>query len=245
VPAAVALAGWLQGGELPSTHLTLRHATLDAGGGGAVSAHYRLVSSLGGAGGVAESDDSQIVNRQGFPGLLNDPPLPAADTVRPAPGQPLKVRVASLLANDRDPEADRLALRGFDAVSVAGGQLIFDNGWLVYEPPPAFLGTDSFTYTLEDAAGNLARALVTVLVVETGPVPSQNLIALTVLPGGHTLITFAGIARRRYAIEGAATLPAGPWERLATVEADARGVIEWVDATEPAPPERYYRTVAE
>jgi hypothetical protein len=245
VLALFGLAGWLHGGEMQPRPYRLRQATFDTGGGVSSSAHYRLESSLAAAGGLRQSADGSIADRPGFAGALNGPPQPAPDTVHRGSDQPLKVRVTSLLANDHDPDADPIRLRRFDASSAAGGRVTLDNGWLLYEPPTAFPGADSFTYAIQDAAGNVAATLVTVLVAGTGPAPSLNLVAITLLPNGHRRITFAGIARRRYVIEWAEALPATQWEPLATVEADARGVVEWVDVTEPAPAERYYRTVAE
>lgn len=245
VVAVFGLVGWLHGAEMQPRAYRWRQATFDTGGGVSSSVHYRLESSLAAAGGLRQSADGRIADRPGFSGALNGPPLPAPDTVHRQLGQPLKIRVTSLLANDRDPDADPLRLRRFDAASVAGGRVTWDNGWLLYEPPPAFPDVDSFTYAIEDAAGNVAATLVTVLIAGTGPAPSLNLVAITLLPNGHRRITFAGIARRGYVIEWAEALPATRWEPLATVEADARGVVEWVDVTEPAPAERYYRTVAE
>jgi hypothetical protein len=230
---------------MTSSSYLVRQATLDVAGGVSGSAHYRLVSSVGALGGLARSSDGAFADRQGFAGSLNDPPRATADTVRRPVGQAVKVRITSLFANDRDPEADPVALLRFDALTAAGGRVTLDNGWLLYEPPLAFPGTDTFTYSVEDAAGNVAPALVTVLVAGTGPAPSDNLVAITLLPNGHKRITFAGIARRRYEIQWADSLPATAWQMLATVDADARGIIEWVDPTEPAPAERYYRTVAQ
>lgn len=245
VLAGFGLVGWLHGGEMQPRPYRWRQAAFDTGGGVSSSAHYRLESSQAAAGGLRQSADGSIADRPGFAGALNGPPLPTPDTVHRPLGQPLKIRVTSLLANDRDPDADPLRLLRFDVASVAGGRVTWDNGWLLYEPPPTVADMDSFTYAIEDAAGNVAGTLVTVLIAGTGPTPSLNLVAITLLPNGHRRITFAGIARRRYAIEWAAALPATRWEPLATVEADPRGVVEWVDVTEPAPAERYYRTVAE
>lgn len=242
---AIAAGFTLEAGEMGSAHYSIQHATLDAGGGGAASGRYRLVSSTAAFGGLAVSTGGGFADRSGFAGVLNDPPQGVPDTVLRPPDQPMKVRVSALLANDTDPEADRFVLRGFASPTAVGGRVSLDNGWLLYEPPAAFTGADSFTYAIEDDAGNVASALVTVLVAGTGPAPSQNLVAITLLPNGHRRISFAGIARRRYAIEWTDVLPASRWELLAHVDADARGMIEWVDTTEPSPSERYYRTVAE
>lgn len=236
------VSGCLLGGEASPSGYQVLHSTLDAGGGTAASTHYRLISSLGLPGGLSESVNGHIRNRTGFVGLLNDPPRPQADTVRTGADGLAKLRVATLLANDLDPEADPLVLRSFDPVSAAGGRVTRDADWLLYEPPPGFPAADTFPYASQDAAGNTVTSVVTVLVAEPALQPSQNLIAVTVLPNGHRYLAFVGIAGREYLIEWTSQLPASHWEVLATVTADRRGLIEWVDATAPAPPERYYRT---
>lgn len=229
--------------DAASLHYRLKQATWDGGGGTAASAHYRVVTSLGTPGGTVGSAGQSISLRQGFAGVLNEPPLATPDTLSRPAGLPVKVRVESLLANDQDPDADRLRLRGFEALSNAGGRLALDNGWLLYEPPAGPSGPDSFRYTIEDEAGEGASGWVTVLVAGAGLQPSRNLIAITTLPNGHRHLAFAGIAGRAYAIEWSDALPAASWEVLAVLTADAHGLIEWVDASEPAPAQRYYRTV--
>ncbi len=221
-----------------------RGTTLDAGGSGAASAHYALESNLGEPGFVAESGDGRVSHRQGYVGGLNEAPVPRADTARSGSDYSAKVRVATLLANDGDPEGDPLVLRAADAVSVSGGRIVREGNWLLYEPPTPFPGMDSFRYTVEDAAGNAAPALVTILVADPGLAPSPNLIAVSLLPEGNRYLAFGGIAGRSYTIQWSDQLPALHWEALATVQANSRGLIEWVDSTQPAPPERYYRTVS-
>lgn len=227
-----------------SAHYTLLPAAPSLGGGVAVSAQYRLVSVIGASGGFAVFDPS-LRSGHGFAAALNEPPLARHDTLSRSPGQTAKIHITRLQLNDADPDGDVLHLLRFDAISERGGRVSLDNGWLLYDPPPGGTATDTFTYTMRDAAGHAVAA--TVFVLETGPglAPSQNLIALTLLPGGQRRLTFAGIAGRRYAIEWTDTLPAVRWEPLAVVEADARGLIEWVDATEPPPPTRFYRTVSQ
>ena len=220
-------------------------ATLDSGGGTASSGHYRLVASVGLPGGLARSETRRYEDRRGFIASLNDPPVPGADTLQRPLGRSSKVRVASLLANDGDPEGDRVLWRGFAAQSEAGGSVTHDQGWLVYDPPGSAPDWDQFTYTIEDEAGNRVTAWVTVLVRGPGLEPSRNFVEATVQPNGHVRVVFAGIAGRLYGIEWTDRLPAIRWDPLATVRADARGGIEWVDTTEPRPPQRYYRTVGQ
>lgn len=227
-----------------SAHYTLYPAAPAAGGGVAVSTHYRLVSLIGGPGSFAGFGASLRLGH-GFAAALNEPPRPQHDTLSRAPDRTAKIHLTRLHLNDTDPDGDALSLLRFDAVSERGGRVSLDNGWLLYEPPAGGAATDTFTYTVRDAAGHTATATVFVFETAPGLASSQNLIALTLLPGGQRRLTFAGIAGRRYAIEWSDTLPAARWEPLAVVEADPHGLIEWVDATEPPPATRFYRTVSQ
>jgi hypothetical protein len=228
-----------------SAHYTLHPGAATAAGTMAASAHYQLVASVGmPGGGYAEAAGGLVRDRRGFVAALNDPPRPQADTLSRAPGLPPKIHVTRLLINDADPELEPLRLRRFTALSQQGGRVTYDNGWLLYEPPAGGAAVDAFEYTVEDAAGNAASATVFVLEAAPGLEPSQNLIAVTLLPGGQRRLTFAGIAGRTYALEWSDTLPAARWERLAVLPADDRGLLEWVDATDPPPATRFYRAVA-
>lgn len=225
-----------------SPHYTLHPSVGAAGGGVAASTHYRLVSQTGSPGGFTAPGPALRFGH-GFVAALNEPPRARDDTLSRMPGQTAKIHLTRVHLNDSDPDGDTLRLLRFDAISEQGGRVRLDNGWLLYEPPDAGAATDRFTYTLVDAAGHPATATVFVLETAPGPAPSQNLLALTLLPGGYRRLTFAGIAGRRYTLEWTDTLPATRWEPLAVVEADSRGLIEWVDATEPPPATRFYRTV--
>jgi hypothetical protein len=228
-----------------STHYTLHLSAPAAAGSIGASAHYQLVGSVGmPGGGYAEAAGGAVRDRRGFVAALNDPPRPEADTLSRAPGLPPKIHVRRLLGNDADPETDLIRLRRFAALSQQGGRVTYDNGWLLYEPPTSGAAVDTFEYTVEDAAGNAAVARVFVLDAAPGLEPSQNLIAVTLLPGGQRRLIFAGIAGRAYAIEWSDILPAARWERLAVVPANACGLVEWVDATDPPPAARFYRAIA-
>lgn len=226
-----------------SSHYTLLPA-LQTSGGAAASAHYRLLSATGSPGGFTDLGATLRLGH-GFAAALNEPPVARPDTLRRAPGRPAKIHLTRLHLNDTDPDGDAVRLLRFDAVTSQGGRVSFDNGWLLYEPPAGGAATDSFTYTVQDAAGHATTSTVFVLESAPGLEPSQNLLAVTLLTGGQRRLTFAGIAGHRYRIEWSDTLPAARWEPLAVVEADARGLIEWVDATDPPPPTRFYRTVGQ
>ncbi|TDM08065.1 MAG: hypothetical protein C4K60_00650 [Ideonella sp. MAG2] len=70
-----------------------------------------------------------------------------------------------LLANDRDPEGGALTLKADGYSQPANGTLTrAADGTLTYTPKAGFVGTDSFTYTVVDAAGNATKGTVTLTV---------------------------------------------------------------------------------
>lgn len=234
------------GGEPPvarSAHYSLYFSHSLTGGGWTRSDHYEAFTAFGAPASWSSSAPGPYRLATGFVPALNDPPDPSPDTMARTRGQSTKVVALRLLANDTDPDGDPLQFVGHDVQSASGARLSFDNGWVLYEPPASQPEFDTFTYALEDTAGHGRTQIVFVVVAEPDPGPSLNLVRITVLPTGHRHLVFAGIPGRTYTLEWSDTLPATQWQPLAVVEADARGLIQWVDGTEPPPPTRFYRTV--
>ena len=74
-----------------------------------------------------------------------------------------------VLANDSDPDGDPLTIV---SVSAPGnGQAAISGDVILYTPAAGFVGTDSFTYTIDDGFGGQATATVTVTVQASGEVP--------------------------------------------------------------------------
>lgn len=73
-----------------------------------------------------------------------------------------------VLSNDRDPDDDPLTVTDSDAASAQGGTVsVQDDGAFTYSAPVGFWGEDSFTYTIDDGAGNSAVGVVNVTVAPT------------------------------------------------------------------------------
>ena len=81
-----------------------------------------------------------------------------------------------MLANDSDPNGEPLTIVA--TTDPANGSVAIDDGGtpndpsddtVVYTPDPGFLGTDTFTYTIQDPAGNPSTATVTVAVGDQAP----------------------------------------------------------------------------
>ncbi|MGH9281311.1 MAG: Ig-like domain-containing protein, partial [Acidimicrobiales bacterium] len=107
--------------------------------------------------------------------VRNAPPGAAPDPATTTLGTPVGIPV---LANDTDPNGDRLSISAFDTASGHGGTVAGDdNGTpadpsddrLVYTPPAGFKGTDTFAYTLADGRGGTAVGTVTVEVPDAAP----------------------------------------------------------------------------
>ena len=79
----------------------------------------------------------------------------------------------NLLTNDIDPEGDKFSLISTTAPS--SGTLITDSaGNFTYTPFPNFFGTDSFTYTIQDAKGVTDTAKVTLTFTPVNDVDAVN-----------------------------------------------------------------------
>ena len=78
-----------------------------------------------------------------------------------------------ILANDTDPESDPLAVASFDDSTIANGGLT-DNGGgsFTYVPATHFAGTDAFSYTVSDGAGNTATGTITITVTAVPDPPA-------------------------------------------------------------------------
>ena len=128
--------------------------------------------------------------------VSNDPPVAGADAVTTAERTPVTIGV---LANDSDPNGDPIAIANVtaprDGTVVAGG-----GGSLTYTPAVGFVGTDSFTYTIEDGRGGRATATVNVTVTPVGQAAAVTL-NLHSTPAGIDL-WFNSVAKVRGAQPG-------------------------------------------
>ncbi|MDD5058244.1 MAG: putative Ig domain-containing protein, partial [Sideroxydans sp.] len=105
---------------------------------------------------------------------LNEAPIAVADLVAvSADASVSTIAVADLLVNDSDPDAgDSISMVGFDAVTANGnavvqdgsGNLILDIGNNYQSLGAGQTATDSFTYTIADAAGATSSATVEVTI---------------------------------------------------------------------------------
>jgi len=98
------------------------------------------------------------------PTPINHAPVANADTVYVAAGSAVTV---SVLANDSDPDGDKLVVKSVTN-GAFGTAVLQTDGTILYTPGPNFTGSDSFSYTAADPAGLTSNASVQVLKVSEG-----------------------------------------------------------------------------
>ena len=103
------------------------------------------------------------------PPTANTAPVAQGDKVATSVNTSMVVAAGALLANDSDPDGDALTVSSVDSSSAAGGTIAPSGaGSWTYAPPSAFVGNDSFGYTIDDGRGGTANG--TVVVSVTAPV---------------------------------------------------------------------------
>ncbi len=90
----------------------------------------------------------------------NQPPLAVDDN---AATQQDKAVTIFVLANDSDPDGDTLIVASVGQ-GAKGAVTLNADGTIIYRPHRKSKGSDSFGYTIEDGAGNVASAMVSVMV---------------------------------------------------------------------------------
>ena len=92
------------------------------------------------------------------------------------------VTTGDVFVNDSfPPTGSDFAISAFDATSVNGGTVV-NNGdnTLTYTPAADYLGTDSFTYTVDDGLAHLATATVNIDILDPFPVLTDDSAETTV-----------------------------------------------------------------
>ncbi len=166
-------------------------------------------------------------------------PEPGGDSVSRDAGTTVRIRITTLLENDG---AGPLEFVAAGPLSVNGATLDVVDGWILYTPPPADPGPDSFTYTVRDDQGGIYNRTVQVGLIP-GDAPVQQAVSIRIQPDGSRHILFAGVPGRLYRIESSETMDGThAWTTRATVQADEDGSFDLTD-TLPLPAARFYRAV--
>jgi hypothetical protein len=171
--------------------------------------------------------------------ITKPPPMAGTDTLEVPLGLTLTIPIATLLANDSDPQGAALGIKGVQSPSSLGTMVQMSNQtvtyWGGYQPP-----ADYFTYTLTNANGGTATG--TVKVYLTGCLPATNEMVVQPLAGGSLRLIVGGHLTSPYTLERATSLnPPIQWQALETNWAGARGYTFFTNTPPPGAP-TFYRT---
>ncbi|MCA9924865.1 MAG: cadherin-like domain-containing protein, partial [Anaerolineales bacterium] len=109
----------------------------------------------------------------------NNPPLASPDSYTTPTDTTLSIAVPGVLANDSDADGD--PLHAVLVSGVANGSLnLSEDGAFTYTPDTGFIGTNSFTYLINDGLNNSDPATVTIVVAEPGTLTNQIFLPLVV-----------------------------------------------------------------
>ncbi len=163
-----------------------------------------------------------------------------SDNVIRPPGQPLKISLAGLFANDLRSDDGSLALHAFSANTAQNIPLARSGAFLLYPAPPELSLADSFTYTVIDTFGATSTATVAIAIASPEPAPAATTLSIAPREGGGVILRLLGVPGRLYTIQVSTDL--ATWDELATATADPLGLYTIEDPIPPAPA-RFYRAV--
>ena len=178
--------------------------------------------------------------------LGNSAPVFAGYAVTSTGTATVNIPLVKLLAAARDPDGDALTVTSVGWPAESHGTLTLRSHTIRFVPHKLpSPGTIIFQVTIADTRGATVTGDVIVTVRGTGadsgkpaskkpPKPPR----LTMLPGGNTDISFQGIPGTAYLIQRSVDMLT--WHDLATVTADATGLIQHIDPSPPKP-SAYYR----
>ncbi len=112
-----------------------------------------------GKGGATSAKVNVVVN----PVTVNRSPVANGDSATTKQNQAVTLLATNLLANDTDPDGDKLALSSVKS-AVNGSVVLNASGNPVFTPTANFSGNSSFDYVISDGKGGTATATVKVLV---------------------------------------------------------------------------------
>jgi hypothetical protein len=170
------------------------------------------------------------------------PPVAVQDIVQQQAGF-VAIQVATLLANDFDPDGDPITFVGVSSNSAAGGTVTWSGSYVFYLPPAGYTNSDAFNYYISDGyCGGVSTGYV-LLQVTTSNGPSHNF-KIASQADGSVKLTFAGVPGWTYRIQYATSLSPVNWTNLSTNTADGSGMYQYVDHQVTNSATRYYRSVS-
>ena len=196
---------------------------------------HSLAAQYAGDGNFIGSTNSLSPNE-----LIDSAPITASFTLQRYPTTGAKARLATLLANDNDPDVDPMIFSWANPASAQGGLVVTNFGWLFYTRPAGFTNTDSFVYVITDGSLQATGSVAVAIVPDTNF--SQSIELSTNLGSGSTRTSFFGIPGRTYTIQYTTNQVSPTWQALGTATTDATGLLQYTDSPGTNVPPRAYRS---
>jgi hypothetical protein len=182
------------GGITPTHALLAGSIALDKGHSSGAAADQRglarpcdnagLANAPGGDGGDIGAFEEQVLC------VTNAAPVAVDDAATVA--QNSGPNAINVLANDTDPDGDPLTI--IAVTQGANGSVTFSAGSVSYAPNAGFVGSDSFTYTINDGAGGNDTATVYVDVADTQAPTITASVALSTLWSPNNKLVDVGLS---------------------------------------------------
>jgi autotransporter-associated beta strand protein len=171
---------------------------------------------------------------------VNRAPVPGAATLNTTVNQPTPIAAVKLVALASDADGNALSVTGASYAGGNGSSVNLNGGVITYTPGPGFVGSESFSYTLDDGHGGTALGTVNVTVAPSGE--SFNRVSIDTLGNGDVKLSYAGIPGYNYALDWTHDLnPPVAWTAILTNQAGTNGSLLFTN-TPSSPGPDFYRT---
>lgn len=148
---------------------------------------------------------------------VNDAPLPRPDSATADTYQAIRLPV---LSNDTDPDGD--ALQIISVGEAAHGNVYRnDAGEIVYDPHSGWEGDDRFSYTVADASGATAIAMVAITITHAAFTTGSSLaetIGINALPFSAPITEQGPLSVGLLVVEGISLLAASFWQTVLALQ---------------------------
>lgn len=169
----------------------------------------------------------------------NTPPVASPIAMSAVSGLPATLKIIGGASAPTDADGDPLTITGVQSPTPNGGTVTINGTNVTYTSLLAFVGTDTFTYTVGDGYGGFSTNTVTVSVVANGP--GFNALSGPTLNGGVFQVGYQGIPYAKYVLLNTPSLSAPvTWTPVVTNTADASGAITFTFT--PSQGTGFYRT---
>lgn len=154
----------------------------------------------------------------------------------------IDIPTATILAKASDPNTDPLTISNVGDPSAEDGSVTLAGSTITYQTPPGFIGSDSFTVTIDDSSGGIVMGTVNVTVTNQSVDLAGDSAITILLPGSEVETIFRATPGEDYGLQRSLDLL--DWDVIRSGTAGDDGIIVFIDSTPPSgEPKVFYRTI--